>query len=553
MFWVLDNNPEINRYHKFVFYMIVFRGFDAEAIYKQVETMENVDNSSAQKIKKGRVNEPDVSYDLLVRDKNGKYLKEDSIEKIKGTYQEIRDLVSISGEVLIEKFLQDVNFKADDSASLINDYSDFLERKRSIEDLQNEVNGSKAVLSEDVHRLTLSAIKVPDNEMDMILEECLILQAQRGSLTARNKLLVSILRLVRYIARRGKARYYVEVKKIISPEEYNDIEQELALLVLEKVVTIDPRHSKATTRLGRWCEGYLEQMVFDLEVVKRPKGFRDVVALLLTHPDLPDKQIANMYGVTLSSIRRARMGLGSNRAISLDSRLQSKSGEGCTYHEFLVEAATPAFEDAIVNKLTNFGLRQIISTLPPRDKMLLKARIYEELTLKEIGARYGFGQENIRRLLDNIYDNLRGMGEDGEILNPGQRKNQYIYMIVDEAGFENWCNENVFYVTAERFGGLSLPYLLKCKMRLFEDDMFGDFGAKKIEKYLNKQRDQGVEFSTSPNKVSSLLRVMLEKLVDAMKELPVDERCVLVTTEREIYRAANKKLHQLTLRDAEGN
>lgn len=77
------------------------------------------------------------------------------------------------------------------------------------------------------------------------------------------------------------------------------------------------------------------------------------------------------------------------------------------------DANTTATDDADLFQVENRLLvEQLLHTLPPRERLILMLRYYEEMSQAQIGERLGISQMHVSRLLRRSLDQLRALIDD---------------------------------------------------------------------------------------------------------------------------------------------
>jgi len=123
----------------------------------------------------------------------------------------------------------------------------------------------------------------------------------------------------------------------------------------------------------------------------------------MRHGDNPtDAQVAAATGLPIDHVALWRSWAG--RYVSLDAPIFG--GSDITLHEVL---ANHPSDDPFVTEDRIRELSSALSTLSPRDQLVLTARYLEEegLALKDIGARIGVTSERVRVLVNNALPRLR--------------------------------------------------------------------------------------------------------------------------------------------------
>ncbi len=129
-----------------------------------------------------------------------------------------------------------------------------------------------------------------------------------------------------------------------------------------------------------------------------------------------DEELADELGMTTKRITRLKD--AAIRPSSLDAPM-GEDHDGAVGDLVRDERATTPFEE-YQNKADHGMLRELMHQLPERESQILKSRFgldgENELTLEEIGHRFGVTRERIRQLQNDAFKKLRQLMEDPELL-----------------------------------------------------------------------------------------------------------------------------------------
>ena len=141
--------------------------------------------------------------------------------------------------------------------------------------------------------------------------------------------------------------------------------------------------------------------------------------LLVSEPpstEATDEELADELGMTTKRITRLKD--AAIRPSSLDAPM-GEDHDGAVGDLVRDERATTPFEE-YQNKADHGMLRELMHQLPERESQILKSRFgldgENELTLEEIGHRFGVTRERIRQLQNDAFKKLRQLMEDPELL-----------------------------------------------------------------------------------------------------------------------------------------
>ena len=129
-----------------------------------------------------------------------------------------------------------------------------------------------------------------------------------------------------------------------------------------------------------------------------------------------DEELADELGMTTKRITRLKD--AAIRPSSLDAPM-GEDHDGAVGDLVRDERATTPFEE-YQNKADHGMLRELMQQLPQRESEILRSRFgldgENELTLEEIGHRFGVTRERIRQLQNDAFKKLRQMMEDPKLL-----------------------------------------------------------------------------------------------------------------------------------------
>ncbi len=152
-------------------------------------------------------------------------------------------------------------------------------------------------------------------------------------------------------------------------------------------------------------------------VVRPPRSVQELRARLRRADDRlaqrlghapSDIELAEDLGVSVPEVRRARLADGRYQAVSLDA---GAPGEATRLGELLADR--PRL-DPYESVLWSLSLRSALSTLDPRQRLVLRLRFADELTQRQIGRRIGLSQMQVSRLLAGAIGRLRGLLADND-------------------------------------------------------------------------------------------------------------------------------------------
>jgi RNA polymerase sigma-B factor len=228
-------------------------------------------------------------------------------------------------------------------------------------------------------------------------EKRLFLEYRRtGNRRDREALIERFMPLARSLARR--------YRRGVEPLE--DLEQVACLALIRAVDGFDPSREIAfssyavpsiTGALKRHYRdhGWSVRVPRDLqELALRIERFNED-ALATTGAAPTATEIADRAGVSVEQVVEAREAHQALRADSLDQPLRSRDGDDAASLLDTLAARDDAFQHAFDRVL----LDSLLETLEDRDQTIVRLYYREELTQAEIGARLGYSQMHVSRLL----------------------------------------------------------------------------------------------------------------------------------------------------------
>jgi RNA polymerase sigma-B factor len=118
-------------------------------------------------------------------------------------------------------------------------------------------------------------------------------------------------------------------------------------------------------------------------------------------------RVASEVNSTAEDVGRALASMSACRAVSLDSGWEDAGDDGETLGSRLgfVDAGYGRTEQRLV-------LRQLLSTLPEREREIVRLRFDEDMTQQQIAERIGVSQMQVSRLLRRCLKQLRAAAEE---------------------------------------------------------------------------------------------------------------------------------------------
>jgi RNA polymerase sigma-B factor len=113
-------------------------------------------------------------------------------------------------------------------------------------------------------------------------------------------------------------------------------------------------------------------------------------------------ELADQLGVTSELVAEALVAAGVYTITSIDRPPRGETSQ-TSLAEF-IGAEDPRLESVI----DRTAIRPLIAALDERDRQILAMRYFQNMTQREIGARLGYSQMHVSRLLAAIFSRLRG-------------------------------------------------------------------------------------------------------------------------------------------------
>jgi RNA polymerase sigma factor (sigma-70 family) len=234
---------------------------------------------------------------------------------------------------------------------------------------------------------------------------------------ARNSLAEANLRLVVMLAKAYRA----------SGVPFSDLVQEGNIGLMRAVEKFDHRVGTRFSTYATWWirQSIAREVTRHAETVRVPFGMnerrrraarvaRQLTSALGRAPD--EMEIANELAVPLDHLRRSME--ATTRSISIHAPC-SEDGER-TLSDVLADDAVPALDDEAMARQREDQARQLLSSLSPREALILRKRFGIEatddgLTLREIGEELRLSRERIRQLEASALAKLRRVIEGTDV------------------------------------------------------------------------------------------------------------------------------------------
>ncbi len=246
------------------------------------------------------------------------------------------------------------------------------------------------------------------------LPECL-----KGAKEAREKLILSNLKLVTSVAKKYTGRGLA----------FGDLIQEGNIGLVVAVDKWDYRRGfKFSTHAVWWIRQVMYRAISDKSrTIRLPVAVVDNIRQIAqarsrlsqkgikpTRQDLTDeinrdRKSRGLNSITLTNVNDA-LNAFYIQPISLDLPTEDTDRDGDSDFKDFIEDPSPDPEEETVNNAVIEAVREVLSSLPERERRILKMRFeiggYRE-TLDELSKEYGVTRERIRQIQQNTLDKLR--------------------------------------------------------------------------------------------------------------------------------------------------
>ncbi|GGR64612.1 RNA polymerase sigma-B factor [Nocardioides luteus] len=150
--------------------------------------------------------------------------------------------------------------------------------------------------------------------------------------------------------------------------------------------------------------------------VRPPRPIQELQSTLLKigseRGNLPTSELAEIVAMPEKKVREALDARGCFTPSSLDAPLRAVDGQSS---EATIGDMLPGIDGGLSDCETRLALEQAISSLSPRDQLVVRLRFIEDRSQAEIGETIGVTQTQVSRILTRIVDELRAQLEDVEL------------------------------------------------------------------------------------------------------------------------------------------
>lgn len=548
--WFLEQMGEMEM---LVGYLYVFGGLDAKAVVEKVKSFEEKDFAPEE----GEV--PPEGQELM-----GSYGLDAAA--IEASYARIKAIFETNGGTYLARFLVEVSLQDTDSLDLIENWNEIRRRRdrvfATVEPDGKEKRGYRRrgmeLSAMNVDCVERREILIPETEWAICLGEIDLMRLQRGDLSARNRVLVRILRLIGSMCRKSFADYWLN--KCALSDAVLDLQQELSVIMMEKIAMYDPTKCRLSTYMTRWISSSLWRIVGFEKLVPLPVWAINLIAYCRRHSDLSDEEIHNYFvekgnPPALETIARLRRGNFS--MVHLDASIESHDSKDdgkskktigdllavSRFQEEELPAAVRAYRDSIV--------RRALALLPPRHAYVLIQRYVLGIELQKIADDAGVSRQCIEQVELYALQSLR-MHTEIEDLKSGDRTVQkglrarkaheidknpinYVFLILDEIAWVQWC---------ARQTDISEEQMLWFRLYLgFEES--SAYGRLQPHNICKVRWKEGLAIDRF--EVYRVIRLLRDRLQKDLAALPEEKRFVRSFSRYEMFANAGALLNNLRL------
>jgi RNA polymerase sigma-32 factor len=190
-----------------------------------------------------------------------------------------------------------------------------------------------------------------------------------------------------------------------------DLIQQGCLGLLKAAARFDPDHGcRLVTYAAFWIRAEIREYVLRGHRMVRigtTKGERKAVRLFRRTGELDPGRLAAQSGLPLERVERLLPMLAS-RDVSLDD---ASTFGTAPVERMAADMPTPeeGVADREVEQQTQTAIRELLSTLAPREQVIVRMRWLEETpaTLEQLGAEFGISKERVRQLEQRVRERLR--------------------------------------------------------------------------------------------------------------------------------------------------
>ncbi|MEB3206652.1 MAG: sigma-70 family RNA polymerase sigma factor, partial [Vampirovibrionales bacterium] len=199
---------------------------------------------------------------------------------------------------------------------------------------------------------------------------------------------------------------YVELIETVARVEYSRLPNHLidyaelvniGALALHTLFKANPTRDYNVTYLStamKWAVRNELRFRYKWYALKTPEG-----GLKNTDTDVDGEESFDEEGSAISS-RSAMSGAAYESILSMESMM-----EGDTPHELRDDSATP--EESSETREIALLVRECMAKLPEREKMIIEARFFKNMKMREIGTRFDISPSRTSRIVQSGLDKIK--------------------------------------------------------------------------------------------------------------------------------------------------
>lgn len=548
--WFLE---QIGEKETLVGYLYVFGGLDVQGVVEKVKAFEEKDFAP----KEGEV--PPEGQELM-----GSYGMD--VSGVEGCYRRVKEEFALNGAQCLERFLDEISLRNTDSLDLIGNWTEIRRCRDSVfatvepdgEEKRGYRRRGMELCAMNIDSVEKRQLPIPETEWEICLDEVNLMRLQRGDISARNKVLLRISRLIGSMCRKGYASYWLE--KCAFSDAALDLQQELSLVMMEKIAMYDPTKCRLSTYMMRWIKSALYRIIGSENLVFLSFWVRELITYCKCHPHLSDEEVydhfverGNPHSLkAITKLRRSDFSM-----VYLDASVESHGpnddgkskktvGDLLVVSRFEKEelpAAIRVYRDVIVHRM--------VGMLPPRHAYVLTQHYVLGRTLREIADKVGVSWQCIEQIElyalqslrfhteiedlksgdRTVQEGLRARKSDKIDQNP---KNQ-VFLILDEIAWEQWC---------ARQTDVSEEQMLWFRLYLgFEESRA--YSRLPPNNICKVRRKEGLPITRL--EVYQVIRLLRDRLQRDLAALPEEKRFVRSFSKYEMFANAGALLNNLRL------
>lgn len=417
LFWIMDVRRDLTKDHAVVVYLMMFKGMDAATVESTMKIYGQEDG---------------VDYGFTEK-------------RAESLYREAQRIITGGDVTWFDTYLKRCNPNDSSNRACIPNYGAVAARVRSLI-AGTDVHGKSANSIASTYNRN---IEIPSTEYDKTFDEIDVVLLQHGNLTARNRTLVRIMRMIAQHAYGDCGRYWA--KRAGSIDESSDIFQGVAEIVMSKLVKFEPPRGRITTYMTWWIEQATTRYVMDNVLVRDPVHVHETASFIRNHPEMSNKEIADKRNASVKTIQLIRRsGLACRKIVWSDESIRNDDGdEDSVKGDFIKELQTGGEMqyEALQRSQVRDLLEAMMARLPPRDAYILYERMLNERTLEDIGIELGITRERVRQIEAKVWANMMALPAD--IVDPEETHDrhddfldtaEYFVLVDNKKRFARWLS-----------------------------------------------------------------------------------------------------------------